>query len=319
MMADPAVDPDPNTRRGQTRARALARALAEGRLAPLIFARRAHQRRSTRVIARIGLVTAGLVHVGIGAIAGSLAAGLDGEADQNGVFATLSATPVGDAALWLAASALLGLAFWQFTDAAWVTAPTLRGVAVRRMADGGKAAGYAALGISSVVAALGRHDAGAGQHLTHLALQTTGGAIVLVGVAVAIVGVGISHIVTGARGHFHNEIASSGSHAVDTALAGLAVFGHLTKGLSFLLVGGLIVATVVAAQSRFATDLDGALHYVESLPGGAVLLAIIAAGLIAYGLYLLARAVYLTRPSGDAPRRREQAKNPRRTEGFERW
>jgi hypothetical protein len=70
------------------------------------------------------------------------------------------------------------------------------------------------------------------------------------------------------------------------------VFGYLARMLVFGLVGAFLIKAAVDYDPRQAIGLDGALAKVANHSYGHVGLGIVAAGLIAFGLYSLADARY---------------------------
>ncbi|MEO7006065.1 MAG: DUF1206 domain-containing protein [Terrimesophilobacter sp.] len=73
------------------------------------------------------------------------------------------------------------------------------------------------------------------------------------------------------------------------------MIGYTTKGLALVIIGSLFIGGALLGDSSWATGLDGALRYLTTLSTGVWPLFFIAGGLIAHGLYLGARAVYLRR------------------------
>lgn len=270
-------------------------------------ARRANQSRPVRWLARGGLVANGIVNIIIGAIAISVAAGVNARADQSGALTAVAETPGGFLVLWVAAISLFGLAFWQLTDAAWVTAPRQSTRLMRRATDAGKALGFAGIGVATLFFALGggrRGDADGGgggdgtraadaaRRLSVWLIEARGGRVVLVVVALIIASVAVAHLVRGISRHFRQELTPL--HGATRAVVfTLAVVGHLAKAVGLFVVAGLLIAAVIFDEPAQVTGLDGALKYLASLPSGTALLSLVAVGFIAYGLYLLARARYM--------------------------
>jgi hypothetical protein len=257
-------------------------------------ARRANESRTVRWLARAGLASNGVVHIIIGLIAIGVALGTSWRADQSGALTAVASTPGGDVLLWIAAVSLLGLAFWQLTDAAWVTAPRKRTLLMRRLTDVAKAIGFAGVGVVTLVFALGAHSRSpnAAASLSAMLLDRPGGALVMACVGIVVGGVGIAHLFRGVSLRFREENQPLiGVRRVVVSALGLV--GHLAKGIAFLIIAGLaIVAAFFTDQTQFA-GLDGALRYLSTLPYGVALLIAVAVGFIAYGLYLIARARFL--------------------------
>lgn len=259
-----------------------------------IAARRAHRSRPVQVLAKSGLVANGLVHILIGVIAISVAFGLGGKPSRSGALAAIAATPGGVLVLWMAAISLVGLAFWQLTAAAGATTGSEASRLKRRTSDFGKALGFAVVGGVTVVFALGGHSntTRTSRDLSALLLKEPGGVLVVLAAACTVGGIGIAHLVRGISRHFREDLKPLDGR-VRTVVSTLGVVGYVSKAVGLLLVGVLLLIAALFQDASKAAGLDTALTNLSTLPSGTVLLAIIALGLIAYGLYLFARARYM--------------------------
>jgi hypothetical protein len=246
--------------------------------------------------ARVGLVANGIVHVLIGGVAIGVAFGAGGDAGQSGVLSAVAGSPGGFVVLWVAALGLWGLALWQLTDAAWVGTRDPAKIAYRRTKAAGKAAGFAGVGALCAFVALGGRSDGdsTARHFSEWALSSPLGGTILVFVALLIGALGVGFVVRGVMRTFREDLRiPPGPWGV--VVLSLGVLGHVAKGVSFVLVGALLVSAAVVADPERAGGLDGALSAVRDRPYGPVLLLAIAVGLIAFGLHLGARALYLRR------------------------
>jgi hypothetical protein len=256
-------------------------------------ARRATNTRAVRSLARIGLIASGVVHILIGVIAINVTSGLGGHADQFGALSAVAAVPGGPLVLWAAAIALIGLALWQWTGPmAWRPSTAIP----RRVRDRAKALGFLAVGLASLVFAIGgRSDAStAPHHVSAWLLNLPGGVFVLLGIGVVVGTVGGAFVFRGVSRNFREDIERP-KGICGTAVITLGVFGHVTKGLALLLVGALFAGSAAFSDANWATGIDGAVRYLDALPTGAWPLLVIALGLMSHGLYLAARAVYMRR------------------------
>ena len=68
--------------------------------------------------------------------------------------------------------------------------------------------------------------------------------------------------------------------------------GYVAKGIAIAVVGVLFVAAAVTADPEKAGGLDAALKSLAALPFGTVILWLVGAGLIIYGVFCFARARY---------------------------
>ena len=114
--------------------------------------------------------------------------------------------------------------------------------------------------------------------------------MLVVGSTVGIIGGGL--VWRGVRRNFREELRYLWGPTKVVVLT-LGVFGHVAKGLAFLVTGSLLVAAALFADSRWVGGLDAGLRYLLTLQSGPILLNVVAAGLIAFGLYLVARAAFL--------------------------
>jgi hypothetical protein len=76
-----------------------------------------------------------------------------------------------------------------------------------------------------------------------------------------------------------------------------AIYGICSRGLFFLLCGGLVVYSGLASDPSKARGMQGVLALIQKLPFGQWLFGLISIGLIAYGLFCVVRAVFGTYPS----------------------
>ncbi len=251
-------------------------------------------------LARVGWVIEGLLHLVIGYIAVRLATGdaASGSADQTGALATLAQSGAGRAALWVGVVGFACMAVWQATNVV-VGAGSSGALATDRtdqMRDRGKAAAktvlYTALAVTTFTFARGGSSS-AGQKSSDFtaALVDTGpgrALVVAVGLGTAAVGAYLVH--KGATKKFLRDLERTGGGHVSTGVRVLGMVGYVAKGLVIVMVGGLFVIAGVRQTSGQATGIDGALRTLLSQPYGSFLLVAIALGLVAYGVYLFARA-----------------------------
>jgi hypothetical protein len=68
--------------------------------------------------------------------------------------------------------------------------------------------------------------------------------------------------------------------------------GHMARGIVFGLVGIFLVKAALEYDPDEAIGIDGALQKLAAQAYGDALLGVVAAGLLAYGVFCLARARY---------------------------
>ena len=109
-----------------------------------------------RVLARIGYVVLGILHLLIGGIAISIATGGGGEnADQGGAMEQIQQSPAGVFLLWIIVLGLLALAIWQIAEAVIERDPDSKKKWAHRVKFLGTAGAYLAIGATALVYALG--------------------------------------------------------------------------------------------------------------------------------------------------------------------
>jgi hypothetical protein len=68
--------------------------------------------------------------------------------------------------------------------------------------------------------------------------------------------------------------------------------GYMSRGFVFGIIGALLVKAGLNSNANEARGLDGALNVLAQREFGAVILAVVAVGLAAYGVYLFVEARY---------------------------
>jgi hypothetical protein len=247
-----------------------------------------------RLAARVGYVVLGLVHVVIGMIAVSIAAGAGGgEADQSGAMEQIARVPFGVVVLWVIAVGLAALGVWRVGEAVVERDPDAKRRWGRRAKEVGTAAAYFAIAGTALVYALGGSCDSSESTRSFTAglpaIPAGVGLVVLLGLLV--LGVGVAFVGRGARRDFEKQL-SLPAGAVGGGIRALGVVGYVAKGVAVAVVGVLFVIAALTHDPEKAGGLDSALRSMAELPFGRVLLWLVGAGLVIYGVYCFARARY---------------------------
>jgi len=113
----------------------------------------------------------------------------------------------------------------------------------------------------------------------------------LVLVGLIIFAVGVAFIIRGATRAFEKHLdLPAGS--VRKGIVTFGVVGYIAKGIAVGVTGVLFVVAAVTHDPETAGGLDAALQSLAGLPFGRVILWVVAAGLIIYGVFCFARARY---------------------------
>ncbi|MFP7761167.1 DUF1206 domain-containing protein [Marisediminicola sp. LYQ134] len=254
-------------------------------------ARDVSRSRGFRLVARSGYAVNGILHALIGGIAISIALGEGGSADQSGALAGLAATPGGVFVLWFAVVGLVGLGAWQVVQAIIVPPQDEKRKWAERAKEFGKAVAYLAVASTAFTYARGGSSDSSSDStsVTATLLESPVGVALVVALGLAVIAIGGYFVFKGATKKFHEDVAIPGGtlgRAVDAA----GVVGYIAKGVALAVVGILFIVAGVTHDASEATGLDGALKSLTELPFGQVILWVVGAGLIAFGVYCFARA-----------------------------
>lgn len=244
-----------------------------------------------RRIARVGFVVLGLIHVIIGSIAISIAAGASGDADQDGAMEQVRQNPFGGLLLVLIAAGLFALAVWQIASAFLAADPAETKKWGKRIKLFGIALAYLVIGGMALIYALGgRADSEkASKTLSAVVLSAPGGMVLLVIIGLAVSGVGVGFVIGGFTRGFE-KLLDLPSGVARGGIVTLGVIGYFGKGIAVAVTGVLFVVAAVTQDPEKGAGLDAALHSLLALPFGAVILGAVGVGLAVYGVFCIARA-----------------------------
>lgn len=246
---------------------------------------------------RFGFAANGFVYVSVGLLMLASAIGMRGEAvDPHGVLYILAQQPFGR--LWLI---LIGAGLWAFVGWRVLQAvfdvdhegSDLRGWAVRTTQGfGGLAYAVLASGVFELLDEVGP-NMGAEQLAENqekaavlLGLPFGGAALIVIGVGIAAVGIG--NIVMGVVNDFASTLICS--KTVCRWVLPLARIGYVARGLAWLPLALFVILAGWRTQSSRVQTFATAFDALERQPGGAIMLGLTAAGLIAFGAYAFVEA-----------------------------
>ena len=251
-----------------------------------------------RRLARFGYAAKGVVYIVMGGLAVLASTGLGGSTtDQSGVFRAIASVPLGRGLLGVVAVGLLGYVIWRTLQA--VADPdgegtNLRAVA-KRLGYAGSALLHAGLAFSAarlVLGASGRSES-ASESWTAALLAWPLGWILVAAVGAGVVGGGLYQIYEAYHAEFRKylKLGEMGEKTDDWIEHG-GRFGVAARGVVFCIVGGFLILAALQADAQEAMGLGGALATVLQQRFGPFLLGIVAFGLVAYGLLMVAVARY---------------------------
>lgn len=257
-------------------------------------ARRAANSSSMDRLARLGLVSRGVIYLVIGILAVLLAVGKkSGETDQRGAVQELSQQTGGFVLVLIVAIGLACYALWRLSEAAFGVTGEGHGAGARAQSlIRGLIYGFLSFSAFRLLAQ-GHQKSQAKQQQSDTARlmhHTAGRWLVgLFGVVVVVIGAVL--VYQGVTRHFEKyfKLAEMSPGARKTTKF-LGTVGTAARGLVFGITGVLLVVAAVQFDPKKARGIDQALQTLRDAPLGPVLLLIVALGLVMFGLFGLCEA-----------------------------
>jgi Domain of Unknown Function (DUF1206) len=251
-------------------------------------------------LARSGYAAKGVIYLIMGGLALSAALGVGGRpTDQQGAFLTIVERPFGQFLLIIVSIGLVGYALWCLCQGILDVdgkGTSAKGIVAR--------VGYCVVGIMYLILAFGafklatgggagkNSDAATRDFTAQLLTKPLGvGLVILAGVA-ALAVAGILYY-RAWKVDFESliqpkELGQKGKDVLVT----LGRVGYAALGVVFTEISLFLVIAAQRHNPGAAQGLSGALVQMERQPFGRLLLALVALGLIAYGIYSVASARY---------------------------
>ena len=246
-------------------------------------------------LSRAGFVARGLIYGIIGILAIKLALGAGGKTtNQQGALETIARQPFGKVLLVLVAIGLAGYALWRLLRALLGHGPEDSDSTFERVAAFASGIVYAGLCAIAVEILLGSGGSSGNANKTTAGVFAWPAGPWLVGIAGAVlVGVGLYQGYRGLSKDFLKDSKTEQmSPQVRRWIEWIGTFGHLARMVVFCLVGAFLINAAIDYNPNKAVGLDGALAKIADASYGPFLLGIVAAGLIAFGVYSLTDARY---------------------------
>ena len=252
----------------------------------------------TRLIewaARLGYASRGLVYVLLGGLAVLAASGAGGDTSgKRGVLVTVLMQPLGWIWLSLIALGLASFAAWRLLESvtdADNRGSSFKGIAVRATHFGSGIL-YLVLSAFAVSLALGWAASGedgqaAKDWTAWLMSKPFGTWLVMLG-GLGFAGAGFGFLWKAWQNKF-KKLADRGSMQW---LITMGRIGFASRGIVYLLIGSFLVLAGWHNNAQEAEGLGGALNSLQQQPYGWILLGFTALGLVAYGAFGIAEAVY---------------------------
>ncbi len=252
-------------------------------------------------LARFGLAAKGVVYIVVGVLAVQVALGAGGRmTNKSGALQTILDQPFGKVMLGAVAVGLFGYVLWRFVQA--VSDPERKGTGAKGLGiragyiiSGVVYAGLAFAAVRGVMSATG--DAGGGgdqtKSWTAWLLSQPFGAWLVGIIGASIIGVGLFQFYKAYSAKFREKFnLHEMSTTEDRWATRLGRFGLAARGVVFGIVGFFLIQAARTFDPNQARGIDGALQTLLQQSYGTILMGVVAAGLVAYGVYMLVEARY---------------------------
>ena len=247
-------------------------------------------------MARVGLVTRGLLHVLIGWLAFRLALGDQGRrADQQGALSTLVRQPFGRFLVLALAIGFLAYAGWRLVEA--ILDPEDGGT-FKRIGCGLRALFYLLLFGTALRMVVGGAKAAEGggsetQDITAKVLGWPFGRALVIGAGLVLLAQGLWNGYRGITQKFEKDLKKFEMSASARTWTGrIGSFGHLARMVAYFIVSFFLVRAAVRFEPSKGVGLDASLHELAGRSYGPWVLMLVGAGLAAFGIYQFVLARY---------------------------
>jgi hypothetical protein len=257
-------------------------------------AREAESSTTVDRLARLGLLSRGVIWLIIGVLAAQVAFGGDDRVDKNGALHAIAEKPFGELLLVVLAVGFLGYATWRLLEGAvghrdeegrkrW----TKRGSSLFR---GGI---YLFLAGSTAKYVITGGGGDKTQPLTARVMSHTGGQTLVFLVGAGIVIGGLAMAVRAFRQKFEDNLKTGEMPSgLRSATRLIGTTGLASRGLVFVLIGGFLVKAALDFDPDKAKGLDASLKTLAGQAYGPVLLFAAAVGLLAFAVWSFLEARY---------------------------
>jgi Mn2+/Fe2+ NRAMP family transporter len=252
-----------------------------------------------RRFGRFGYMAKGLVYLMIGVLAALAAFGPGGETTgTSGALQSIAEIPFGEVALWIIGIGLIGYILWDFILA--LKDPENEGTDAKGLI---KRTGYFISGLIYSNLAFGAiklasHTGNAGgenseKTISAKLMEQPFGEWLVGLVGAIIMGYGVYELYKGIKEKFMSKFKTYEMNEKERKIARLSgKIGLISRGIVLSMVGFFFIRTAYTNNPNESKGLGGALTELANQPFGQFLLAIVAVGLILYGVYQIIRGRY---------------------------
>lgn len=248
--------------------------------------------------ARMGYAARGIVYVLVGGLAALAAFGQGGQTEgSRGALERVLTAPFGKVLLGIIAVGLVGYAMWRTIQAvkdADHHGNGAKGLAIRAGLLVSAITHIAlAFFAASLIFQFGGSSGGSGggsQGMVGWLMQQPFGRWLVGGVGIAMIGAGCAHAIKGYKAKFHKHFAMPTQ--TQRWAYPICRFGLVTRGIVFVILGTLFIVAAYQFNPDQAGGTAEVFSTLRSQAYGQWLLAVVAIGLLAFGVYSLLAAIY---------------------------
>jgi hypothetical protein len=251
--------------------------------------------------ARFGHFTKGVIYGLIGALSLQVAIGSGGQvAGQREAVRMVEAQPFGVLLLIGIALGLFGYAVWRLIEG--VKDTSHKGSDGKGIAQRGSAVASGlvngALAVAVLQAALGSGDGGSARSWVGKVLEQPFGAVLLGLVGAGVVAAGVVQFWQAYSKQFLQDFRTSAMSPTERRwITRAGQVGYSARGVVFPIVGWGLLRAALSHDPGATRDTRQALIEIASSSYGQLLLGLVAVGLLAFGLFMLASARYRAIPT----------------------
>ncbi|ALI97675.1 DUF1206 domain-containing protein [Rufibacter tibetensis] len=249
--------------------------------------------------AKSGYVAKGMVYILVGVLTAMFAFGIGGEkASNTDALYQVKEFPGGSLLLGILATGLAGYALWRLTQAIKDTenkGTDAKGIG-RRLAYAFSGLLYGSLAFLAFKIGLGNETSSGGSGsreksvLSEL-LDHQYGKWVAIAIGLITIGNGLNQLRKAITSSFLKDVKGLPRDRFNfLKKAGQA--GFAARGVVFCIIGFLFVRAAWRQNPQGAEGTEGAFTFLQTSPFGNVLLAIVAIGLVGYGIFMFVQAKY---------------------------
>ncbi|MFZ7127637.1 MAG: DUF1206 domain-containing protein [Desulfobacterales bacterium] len=246
-------------------------------------------------VARFGYGARGIIYLIIGTLAVQAAFTAGGRVtDSKGALVTVLQQPFGQTLLGIVAAGLVCYALWRFVQAVLDADRHGRGIKGLTIRAGLMISFLTHISLAFLAVSLifGWSTGGGNstQGWTAWLLSLPWGRWAVGTLGVIVIGVGAAHFRKAWKAQFERRLKIQQDDL--KWILPVCRFGLMARGVVFAIVGGFFITAAVKFSSGEARGFQGALEALRQQPYGSWLFAVVAVGLVAFGVYSIVQSLY---------------------------